>query len=171
MLSFFAKYILTASAVAPVCITLSFVAWLNGSASYALVSIALAFISFFLCWITLFIVKRKVSETHVNLESLTPANKEITNYFLAYLFPLITDDKLIENIWLAVFFYVSLFVYIGFSGSYSFNPLLTFFGYKFYEAEDDTAVSFVLISKTSIQKGNVKGLKVVQLTDHTFIKI
>jgi hypothetical protein len=171
MLSFFAKYILTASAVAPVCITLSFVAWLNGSASYALVSIALALISFFLCWITLFIVKRKVSETHVNLESLTPANKEITNYFLAYLFPLITDDKLIENIWLAVFFYVSLFVYIGFSGSYSFNPLLTFFGYKFYEAEDDTSVSFVLISKTAIQKGNIKGLRVVQLTDHTFIKI
>ncbi|HIH4703896.1 TPA: hypothetical protein ACYR9E_004405, partial [Citrobacter freundii] len=88
-----------------------------------------------------------------------------------YLFPLITDDKLIENIWLAVFFYISLFVYIGFSGSYSFNPILSFLGYKFYEAEDDTNVSFVLISKKALQKGNVKGLKVVQLTDHTFIKV
>ncbi|CAM8424845.1 hypothetical protein VC585_20720 [Citrobacter freundii] len=171
MLSFIAKYILTASAVAPVCITLSFVAWLNGSKVYCFFSLSLAILSFLLCWLTLHIAKKRVSETHVNLTSLTPANKEITNYFLAYLFPLITDDKLIENIWLAVFFYISLFVYIGFSGSYSFNPILSFLGYKFYEAEDDTNVSFVLISKKALQKGNVKGLKVVQLTDHTFIKV
>jgi hypothetical protein len=171
MLSFLAKYILTASAVAPVCITLSFVAWLNGSKIYAIGSLILALLSFFLCWLTLHTAKKCVSETHVNLTSLTPANKEITNYFLAYLFPLITDDKLIENVWLAVFFYISLFIYIGFSGSYSFNPLMSFFGYKFYEAEDDTAVSFVLISKKAIQRGDIKGLKVIQLTDHTFIKI
>jgi hypothetical protein len=48
---------------------------------------------------------------------------------------------------------------------------MSFLGYKFYEAEDDTNVSFVLISKKAIQKGNVKGLKVVQLTDHTFMKV
>ena len=171
MLSFIAKYLLTASAVAPVCITLSFVAWLNGNQIYSIFSLSLALISFFLCWLTLRIVRKTVSETHVNLTSLTPANKEITNYFLSYLFPLITDDKLIENIWLAVFFYISLFVYIGFSGSYSFNPIMSFLGYKFYEAEDDTNVSFVLISKMALQKGNVKGLKVVQLTDHAFMKV
>lgn len=87
MLSFIAKYILTASAVAPVCITLSFVAWLNGNQLYSIFSLSLALLSFFLCWLTLRIIRKAVSETHVNLTSLTPANKEITNYFYHIYFP------------------------------------------------------------------------------------
>ncbi len=171
MLSFLAKYFFTASSVAPVCLTLSFVAWNAGHNRFAFYSLLLALVSFALCWSIIHIAKKKVSETHVNVRSLSPANKEITNYFLAYLFPIITDDKLITDIWLAGFFYVSLFFYIGFSGSYSFNPLLSLLGYKFYEAEDDTAVSFVIISKETIQSGNIDGMTVIQLTDYTYLKI
>ncbi|EMD6814302.1 hypothetical protein VRT12_002831 [Citrobacter koseri] len=171
MLNSSAKYLLTASSVAPVCLTLSFVAAVNKYYTFATFSLSIALISFFLCWLIINLIRKHISITHVNLRSVKPANKEITNYFLAYLFPLITDDKLISNWYLACFFYISLFVYVGFSGSYSFNPLLSLLGYKFYEAEDDTSVSFVLISKEKIRQGYVEDLKVVQVTDYTYLKI
>lgn len=171
MLNSFAKYLLTASSVAPVCLTLAFVGVVNNYHAFAAVSLGIALISFFLCWFIINLIKKHISFTHVNLRSVKPANKEITNYFLAYLFPLITDDKLVTNWYLASFFYISLFVYVGFSGSYSFNPLLSLLGYKFYEAEDDTYVSFVLISKENIRQGCVEGLKVVQVTDYTYLII
>lgn len=171
MLNSSAKYLLTASSVAPVCLTLAFVAAVNKYYTFAAFSIGIALLSFFFCWFIINLIRKHISVTHVNLRSVKPANKEITNYFLAYLFPLITDDKLISNWYLACFFYISLFVYVGFSGSYSFNPLLSLLGYKFYEAEDDTSVSFVLISKENIRQGCVEDLKVVQVTDYTYLII
>lgn len=171
MLNSSAKYLLTASSVAPVCITLAFVGAVNKHYAFATVNLAIALISFFFCWLIINLIRKHISVTHVNLRSIKPANKEITNYFLAYLFPLITDDKLIADWYLACFFYISLFIYVGFSGSYSFNPLLSLLGYKFYEAEDDTSVSFVLISKENIRQGCVDNLKVVQVTDYTYLII
>lgn len=171
MLNSLAKYLLTASSVAPVCLTLAFVAFVNKQLPFAAVSSSIAVISFLLCWYIINFIRKNISTTHVNLRSVKPANKEITNYFLAYLFPLITDDKLVANWYLGCFFYISLFVYVGFSGSYSFNPLLSLLGYKLYEAEDDTSVSFVLISKDNIQQGCVDDLKVVQVTDYTYLII
>lgn len=171
MLNSSAKYLLTASSVAPVCLTLSFVAVVNKYYAFAAFSLGIAMLSFFFCWLIINLIRKQISVTHVNLRSVKPANKEITNYFLAYLFPLITDDKLISDWHLACFFYISLFFYVGFSGSYSFNPLLSLLGYKFYEAEDDTSVSFVLISKGKIQQGHVDDLKVVQVTDYTYLII
>lgn len=85
-----------------------------------------------------------------NINSLSPANKEVTNYFLSYLFPLLGTDSISENKSYALFFYFSLLFYICFSENYNFNPVLSLHGYKFYEAEDDTGVGFVLISKSVI---------------------
>ena len=71
---------------------------------------------------------------------------------------------------LALFFYLSLFFYIKHSSSYSFNPILSIiFGFKFYEAEDDTGVSFVLLSTKPLTNAKIKGLRVKKLTEHTYM--
>lgn len=44
-------------------------------------------------------------------------------------------------------------------------------GYKFYEAEDDTGVGFVLISKDVILDIKNKKFTVVQLTDYTYLHV
>ncbi|ECT4715705.1 hypothetical protein F3D76_21895, partial [Salmonella enterica] len=69
------------------------------------------------------------------------------------------------------FFYVSLLFYICFSENYNFNPVLSLHGYKFYEAEDDTGVGFVLISKEVITDIKGKQFSVVKLTDYTFLHV
>ncbi|HFV0165104.1 TPA: hypothetical protein ACM39E_004764 [Escherichia coli] len=106
-----------------------------------------------------------------NISSVSPANKEVTNYFLSYLFPLLGTDSIAENKAYALFFYLSLLFYISFSENYNFNPVLSLIGYKFYEAEDDTGVGFVLISKSVIT--DIKDIKftVIQLTDYTFLHV
>lgn len=106
-----------------------------------------------------------------NINSLSPANKEVTNYFLSYLFPLLGTDSISENKSYALFFYFSLLFYICFSENYNFNPVLSLHGYKFYEAEDDTGVGFVLISKSVITDIKNISFNVVQLTDYTYLHV
>ncbi|HFO3820404.1 TPA: hypothetical protein ACHJTP_005617, partial [Escherichia coli] len=120
------------------------------------------------------IVKHSIKYNSVTSKKLTtasPADKEITNYFLTYLFPLISGPDAFMDIRIASFFAVSLFFYISFSGSYSFNPLLSFWGYKYYEAEDDTGVSFVILSKKPLLKASGNRVNLIKLTDYTYIVI
>ena len=94
MLNGFARYALTASSVAPVCLTLAFLAFINNNYKILSFSIILAFISVVFC---VFIIKQAQKLNPVtlkNLESASPADKEITNYFLTYLFPLISGQPL-----------------------------------------------------------------------------
>lgn len=170
MLNGFARYALTASSVAPVCLTLAFLAFINNNYKILSFSIILAFISVVFC---VFIIKQAQKLNPVtlkNLESASPADKEITNYFLTYLFPLISGPTTFMDWRLALFFYLSLFFYIKHSSSYSFNPILSIiFGFKFYEAEDDTGVSFVLLSTKPLTNAKIKGLRVKKLTEHTYM--
>lgn len=112
---------------------------------------------------------KKLVILNKNIESISPANKEVTNYFLSYLFPLLGTDSIASDWKYAIFFYVSLLFYISFSENYNFNPLLSLLGYKFYEAEDDTGVGFVLISKEIITDVRCESFKVVKLTDYTYL--
>lgn len=133
--------------------------------------LSLCAIILLLCFL---IVKHSIKYNSVTSKKLTtafPADKEITNYFLTYLFPLISGPDAFMDIRIASFFAVSLFFYISFSGSYSFNPLLSFWGYKYYEAEDDTGVSFVILSKKPLLKASGNRVNLIKLTDYTYIVI
>ncbi|ECC7170087.1 hypothetical protein DB406_22720, partial [Salmonella enterica] len=130
-----------------------------------------ALVSWLLCIGLVKFAESKLETLHKNIDSLSPANKEVTNYFLSYLFPLLGTDSIAEKKEYAIFFYVSLLFYICFSENYNFNPVLSLHGYKFYEAEDDTGVGFVLISKEVITDIKGKQFPVVKLTDYTFLHV
>ncbi len=170
MLNGFARYALTASSVAPVCITLAFLAFINNNMIILFSSLALACLSVLFCILIIYQAKKYNPITIKNLESASPADKEITNYFLTYLFPLISGPTTFMDWRIALFFYLSLFFYIKHSSSYSFNPILSiFFKFKFYEAEDDTGVSFVLLTREPLTSAKINGLKVKKLTEHTYM--
>lgn len=170
MLNGFARYALTASSVAPVCLTIGFLAFITDHDLMFYISLGIAIFSVLLCF---FIIKAtlKISKvTTKNLISASPADREITNYFLTYLFPLIAGKDTFMDWKISAFFYISLFFYIKHSSSYSFNPIVSvLFGYKFYEAEDDTGISFVLMAKRPLLDAKISGMKVIKLTEHTYI--
>ncbi|MBP1037370.1 hypothetical protein J8631_17550 [Serratia fonticola] len=166
-----ARLLLTASSIAPVCFTLFFIGWIKESKPLMIYSLLTAVVSWALCIGLITFAKRYLEPLSKNIDSLSPANKEVTNYFLSYLFPLLGTDSIAEKKEYAIFFYLSLLFYISFSENYNFNPILALHGYKFYEAEDDTGVGFVLISKEVIT--DIKGIpfSVVKLTDYTYLHV
>ncbi|HAY0635937.1 Uncharacterised protein [Serratia rubidaea] len=167
----FARLLLTASSIAPVCITLIFIGFAKNVHWLIYSSATICILSFISCVFFIQYAKKYLVELSKNIDSISPANKEVTNYFLSYLFPLLGTDSISSDWKYAVFFYISLLFYISFSENYNFNPLLSLIGYKFYEAEDDTGVGFVLISKEVITDVKRKNFKVVKLTDYTYLHI
>ena len=166
-----ARLLLTGSSIAPVCVTLIFIGYMNHNSWLIYTSLITAIISWLLCLTLITVAKKKFEPLSKNINSISPANREVTNYFLSYLFPLLGIDSIAKDPWYAIFFYSSLLIYISFSENYNFNPVLALHGYKFYEAEDNTGVGFILISKEIII--NIKDVKfeVVKLTEHTFLHI
>lgn len=126
---------------------------------------------FYISYFFLHYANKNLPSLYKNVETISPANKEVTNYFLSYLFPLLGTDSIADKWQYAVFFYISLIVYICFSENYNFNPLISALGFKFYEAEDDTGVGFVLISKEVITNLKNRDFEVIQLTDYTFMHV
>lgn len=171
MLNKIAKYLLTASSVSPVFFTLAFLAYISKHYKFMVTYLIMAFAILLLCMLVVKLAIRNNSVTTKKLTNASPADKEITNYFLTYLFPLISGPDAFMDIRISAFFFISLFFYISFSGSYSFNPLLSFLGYKYYEAEDDTGVSFVILSKKPLLRASGKRINLIKLTDYTYIAI
>ncbi|KFA58928.1 hypothetical protein A9G48_00535 [Gilliamella sp. wkB18] len=170
MITYFLRLLLTASSIAPVCFTVSFIGFINNN--YYLLYIPL-FIGVFicvLCVVTIGLINKHVQILKKKITSVTPANKEITNYFLAYVFPLLGSESIFQNASMTIFFFVCLIGYTLFSESYNFNPLLSLFGYKFYEAQDSTGVGFVLLSRNTLVSINPKkSINMKQLSDYIYI--
>ncbi len=195
MLNQKSRFILTISGISPVCATVALLAFIDGnqkewdilehlktlkfsnSESLFWVSIALFIVSIALFPLVLNQAKKREpwhSPSEIKITSLTPANGEITNYFLGYLFPLLGGGELFNNIYIAIFFYFSMFIWVNFSGSYSLNPIFTFLGYKFYEVERETqtgkTMGFILIARKTITSPELP-IKMVKLTEHTYLQI
>ncbi|MCL6409950.1 hypothetical protein QQL37_12390 [Pantoea agglomerans] len=166
-----ARLLLTASSIAPVCATLFFIGYIKDTKWLMHWSLWVGLLSWFFSFALIKYAESKLEPLNKNIDSLSPANKEVTNYFLSYLFPLLGTDSIAENKAYAVFFYLSLLFYICFSENYNFNPVLSLLGYKFYEAEDDTGLGFVLISKKVILDIKNEKFNVVKLTDYTYLHI
>lgn len=195
MLNKKSRFILTISGISPVCATISLLVFIGSKRNewdiiqhiqdfkfsdgelLFIVSILLFILSIALFPIVLRQAKKSESwesPDEIKIKSLIPANGEITNYFLGYLFPLLGGGELFSNIYISIFFYISMFTWVTFSGSYSFNPIFTFLGYKFYEAERETStgktIGFVLIAKGIISSPE-ESIQMVKLTEHTYLQI
>lgn len=169
MLSWLAKYLFSASSAAPVCITFAVMASFKGELIFAFMMILFALIIAFLFLYVFIHIKNEIPIATLSINSVSSANKEITNYFLAYLFPIIGADNIISDWRIAIFFYLCFFFFLSFSSSYHFNPLLFLMGYRIYEATDLTGRGIVILSKEEIRKGNLKNMDVKEITSYMYL--
>lgn len=170
MITYFLRLLLTASSIAPVCFTVSFIGFINNNDYLLYIPLFIGIFICFLCIVTMGFINKHVQILKKKITSVTPANKEITNYFLAYVFPLLGSESIFQNTSMTIFFFVCLIGYTLFSESYNFNPLLSLFGYKFYEAQDSTGVGFVLLSRsTLVSIDPKKSINLKQISDYIYI--
>ncbi|HCB3512859.1 TPA: hypothetical protein MYV44_003841, partial [Klebsiella pneumoniae] len=106
-----ARLLLTASSIAPVCATLFFIGFVKETVWLMNYSLYVGLASWCLAIGLVKYADCKMERLTKNINSLSPANKEVTNYFLSYLFPLLGTDSISENKSYALFFYFSLLFY------------------------------------------------------------
>lgn len=169
-----AKYIyrllLTASSIAPVCFTVSFIGFTKNNSCLLYIPLASGIFVCLFCIIIVHLIKQRVQISKIKIVSVMPANKEIANYFISYIFPLLGADSIFENLSMTIFFFVCLVLYILFSVTYNFNPLLSLLGYKFYEAQQKNGFKFILLSKTNLDSIDDKeSINVKQLSNYIYI--
>lgn len=176
MLSSYSKFLFAATSIAPVFFTLTFIAWNEKKCGYAITSSMLFGVSLFIFVYILIHIRKEIGKSKININSISQGNKEITSYFLTYLFPVIGSDALFKNEYIFAFFIISLFFYIAYSTSFNFNPLLSI-SYRFYTASDTSGRSIILIAKRrdkgkkidEIRKGTLNNLPVVEITPYMYL--
>ncbi len=178
MLRFLPKFLLVATAFAPVMLTSAYVSWWKAKddqhgwwealqiawpSMWLLITGAVAAV--IVCLLVMHQAARQLSRNPVVIKSIKPADKELIGFVLAYLLPLARGTPFEGYplfVVLAVFFLVVMT-----SNAYHTNPLLGMLGWHFYEVVIDE-VSYILVSRRNIH--NVRSIKeVVSLTDYMLL--
>jgi hypothetical protein len=76
-------------------------------------------------------------------------DNEVVAYVVAYLFPLIAPAQSVDYITFG-FVLMVLALVLSSAHAFTFNPLLTLFGYHFYEVKSSAGVSYILLSKQDV---------------------
>lgn len=155
-----------ATALAPVCFSLSYVATLKqGFLPWGLVALATAILLGGSCVGIVNLAKTRLETLPITIKKAKSADKDVIGFFVAYVLPLFFAKSLnLEPTAIFIFIALLAFVIWG-THSIQVNPLLGIFGYHFYEVDSESGISFLLVTKRKIV--NVKSItNVVQLTEY-----
>lgn len=166
MLNKLAKASLVSTSFAPVLITYAFVLWLDNKSLYKVIEVILIAIALIiLCVMVLKTAEKRLQVVDFPINSIKTADGEVVGFLVAYLIPFgtLASDQINEAV--LIFIFVIFLLVIWSTNSYHINPLLTLFGYHFYEVTTINNITFLLITKRDLRNtSTVK--KVVQLTEY-----
>jgi hypothetical protein len=165
LLGFFSKLMLTLSALAPVSLIYSYVAWTQSQFLVAQLSLLVALATVGTCLFVLHLAGNLATRTDFQSREIEAADGENVGFMLLYLLPLFTDEiaSLNWQLWLPTL--ALLGVMIGNGYAHHFNPLLGLFGWHFYKATGESGIVFILITRKRLANAAAP-LKVAQLTDN-----
>lgn len=178
MLRFLPKFLLVATAFAPVMLTSAYVSWWKAKGDkhdwYESLRIAWpsmwplifgAFLCVVICLIVMNRAAKQLAPNAVVIKSIKPADKELIGFVLAYLLPLARGTPFESYPLLVVL--VVFFIVVMTSNAYHTNPLLGILGWHFYEVVIED-VSYILVSRRNLH--HVRAIKeVVNLTDYMLL--
>ena len=113
---------------------------------------------------------RKLEGIPVEVVKAKPADKEVIGFYVAYALPLLFRD--VGNLdWGSITVAVVMFIFVIWStGTFQVNPVLGLFGYRFYEVELKSGVSYLLVTKRNINDLTSMN-KVNQLSEHALLDV
>lgn len=163
------KYLLAATAFAPVLLTYSAVSLMNGDYCDAAAFLAACLGLVLACDGLMRFGTRRLATRSYKTTALETADGEVFSVLLVYLLPLITRDLATYNwaVWMLV---TSLFcLVVATSHGFHFNPLLIFLQYHFYKVTEKDGIPHVLITRRRIYKVG-ETLTVVRLADFLLVE-
>ncbi|TDV58884.1 hypothetical protein [Pseudomonas sp. LP_7_YM] len=164
-----ARVILAFTAVAPVSISLAYIFaardrdWLMAILAVC-VCLALGIIS---SWIVTAAVS-KFEHLPISIKKVKSADKEVLGFFIAYALPLIFKGGSGQELGAWVLAGLMLMFVLWTTHALHVNPVLGLIGFHFYEVETQEGVTYLLITKKTIN--NLKAITtVIQLTEYGIV--
>ncbi len=164
-----AKFLLAATAFAPVLLTYAAVSLINCDYWHAAGFVAGCVVLVALCAGLLHFAKNRLQSRIYCVTTVETADNEVFGLLLIYLLPLINRDLATYN-WLAWIIVTLLFcLVVATSYGFHFNPLLVFLGHHFYRVTETDGMPHVLIASRRIYKTG-ETLDVARLADYLLIE-
>lgn len=170
MLSRVARFLLTASAIAPVGLSYAWVAYTQGDMTVVLIAALVSFVTLVSGLLMLWYSRVNLEPMDFRPQSIEPADSEPLGFMIFYTLPLFTDRVASLN-WAAWIPIVGMFSLVVWSGyGYHFNPLLSIVGWHFYKVTSSDGVTYVLVTRRHIRSAS-EALKVGQLTEYILLDL
>lgn len=146
-LSFWARSLLSATALAPMLLTYAFI-YYPINRGYALLMVLLAAVLIAACKVILDLALKRIQEQKIRIKSVKIADQAVLTFVLAYLWPLVFARITSVRLSVLLFVFLLLVVVVYHSKAYSFNPILALvFRYHFYEVVTTGDFTYVVVSK------------------------
>lgn len=170
MLNWVAKLLLTSTAIAPVLLTYSWVAYQSGEWRLSIILLGLCMALICICIGMLRYAIAHLERMKFSATTVEAADRENMGFLLLYLLPLFTAEFATLNwqVWIPAIAIFAAVVATGYS--YHFNPLLGLMGWHFYKVGTKEGVTYVLITKKQIRIAS-ETIEVGQLTEYIVMDI
>lgn len=156
MLSCFAKWCFTATAVAPALGAASIIALSSYKSWPICIGFAVAaLLSVVITFLLMAFVKKQVQQSHLVVDSVDQADQKVLEFLLAYLLPVFSATSLTSvtgSLALTIYSLVIVFLTVAHGNILQFNPVLAMFGYHFYEVRSEKGIAYLLITRRKIHK-------------------
>ena len=171
MLSRIVNVVFALTAAAPILISVGYVD-ARKSGDYQLAIIAL-FTCVLLGALAIQIIRlasHKLEVLNVKFTKIKSANRDVIGFYIAYVLPLLFRGAGLADFGSLILGSSMLVYVIWATRSLQVNPVLGMLGYSFYEAETDGGITYLLITKRTIN--SVKNVTdVCQLTTHGLLDV
>ncbi len=170
MLNCLAKIMLTSTAIAPVLITYSWVAYQENKVYQAAVMLGACVVLILICILMLRYSKNHLERVKFSATAVEAADRENMGFLLLHLLPLFTAQFTALNwqVWVPAIVIFAAVVATGYS--YHFNPLLGLMGWHFYKVNTAEGVTYVLITKKQLRNAT-EAIEVGQLTEYIVLDV
>ncbi len=147
MLSFWARSLLTASALAPMLVTYALVYYPTSRGGAAALVVA-AVVLIVTCGLILNLASKRLPVQRIRIKSVKIADQAVWTFVLAYVFPLVFANIVTVRFSVLALVFVLLLIVVYYSKAYNFNPVLMLvFRYHFYEVVTEGDFTYVVVSK------------------------
>lgn len=167
MLKHGAKISLVATSLAPIFLTLAFLAHMAGHNYAAAGWTAAVVLLVAVASLILSAASHQLQVFPIEVSKLKTADREVVAFLLTYVLPLALVNLHDFSVdWHAIGFLVAIFaVVVWGTHAYDFNPLLGIIGYHFFEVESRDGLTYVLITRRVLNSVR-EVTKVVRLTEY-----
>jgi len=170
MLNPAARILLTFTALVPVGLTYSWVAYREGDCENAFRILLVCTGSLLACLLVLTRAQTQLPVSSFKAKSIEASDHENTAFLIIYIMPLFTNkiNTLDRNFWIPTLIIFAVITATGYN--YHFNPLLGLLGWHFYRVESEEGVKYVLITKKQLRTAS-KTIMIGQLTEYILLDV